>query len=56
MNEVQGVTRALDAYDAGGGDFADYLAREQARAAECETVATFDKVLLRERGFVAAGS
>jgi predicted nucleic-acid-binding protein len=44
---------ALAAYEAGKGDFADYLIREHAHAADCETVATFDRVLLRERGFVA---
>lgn len=46
------LVRALDAYAEGKGDFADYLVREHARAAECESVATFDKVLLKERGFV----
>ena len=51
---VDQLIRALDAYEAGKGDFADYLIREQARAAECESVATFDRVLLRERGFIAA--
>ncbi len=47
------LVRALDAYVSGKGDFADYLIREHARAAECESVATFDKVLLKESGFVA---
>lgn len=50
---VDQLVRALDAYATGEGDFADYLIREQARAAECESVATFDRVLVRERGFVA---
>jgi len=44
---------ALDGYEAGKGDFADYLVREHARAADCESVATFDRVLVKERGFVA---
>ena len=44
---------ALAAFAAGKGDFADYLIREHARAAGYAEVATFDKVLLRERGFVA---
>ncbi len=44
---------ALEAYDAGGGDFADYLIREHARASGCEAVATFDGDLLKEPGFVA---
>ncbi|MES2176655.1 MAG: type II toxin-antitoxin system VapC family toxin [Gemmatimonadota bacterium] len=47
------LIRALDAFETGKGDFADYLIREHARAAECDTVATFDRALLRERGFVA---
>ena len=47
---------ALDAYEAGKGDFADYLIREHARAADCEHVATFDRVQLRERGFVPVAS
>ena len=46
-------SRALDAYTAGRGDFADYLIREHARAADCDSVATFDTVLVKERGFVA---
>jgi predicted nucleic-acid-binding protein len=47
------LVRALDAYETGRGDFADYLVREHARAAECDAVATFDKALLKETGFVA---
>jgi len=45
------VVRALDAFAAGKGDFADYLIREQAAAAGCTTVATFDGDLLKETGF-----
>lgn len=45
------LTRALEAYTKGKGDFADYLIREHARAAGAETVATFDRSLLKERGF-----
>ena len=52
FHAVDQLIRALDAYEAGKGDFADYLIREHARAADCEHVATFDRVLLRERGFV----
>ncbi|MEP6765661.1 MAG: type II toxin-antitoxin system VapC family toxin [Gemmatimonadaceae bacterium] len=48
------LSRALEAYEGGKGDFSDYLIREHARAADCESVVTFDKVLLKERGFVAA--
>ena len=45
------LVRALDAYESGKADFADYLIRENARASNCDEVATFDKVLSRERGF-----
>jgi len=47
------LIRALDAFESGNGDFADYLIREHGRAADCESVATFDRMLLRERGFIA---
>lgn len=50
---VEQLIRALDSYESGKGDFADYLIREHARAADCESVATFDRLLLKERGFVA---
>jgi len=43
--------RALDSFQNGKGDFADYLIREHAAAAGCTTVVTFDKPLLKERGF-----
>lgn len=45
------VARALDAYQIGRGDFADYLIREDALLAGADVVATFDKALLRDRGF-----
>lgn len=45
------LRRALEAFRAGRGDFADYLIAEVARVAGCGTVATFDKALLREDGF-----
>jgi len=44
---------ALDAYEQRRGDFADYLIREEARAEGCESVATFDRALLRDEGFTA---
>ena len=47
------LVRALEGYEAGSGDFADYLIREHARASGCEAVATFDGDLLKEPGFVA---
>jgi predicted nucleic-acid-binding protein len=45
------LLRALEAYAAGKGDFADYVIREDAAAAGCDSVATFDKALLKEAGF-----
>ena len=45
------LARALEAYATGRGDFADYLIREHAVAAGADTVATFDRSLLKERGF-----
>ncbi len=45
--------RALKAYASRRGDFADYVIREHARSAGCESVATFDKALLTEQGFMA---
>ena len=45
------LSRALDAYESGRGDFADYVIREDAAAAGYESVATFDKALLKEAGF-----
>ena len=47
------INEALEAYDAGRGDFADYLIREHARVSGCEAVATFDGDLLKEPGFIA---
>jgi len=46
------VARAVDAFATGRGDFADYLIREEARAAGGISVATFDRALLAEEGFV----
>ena len=46
-------SQALRAYASGSGDFADYLIREQSRAAGCEGVATFDGDLLSEEGFLS---
>lgn len=45
------VDRALAAYRVGKGDFADYLIREQARAAGAREVATFDRALKGETDF-----
>jgi predicted nucleic-acid-binding protein len=46
------VQAALEAYRSGRGDFADYLIRERGRSAGAHAVATFDKPLLKEDGFV----
>lgn len=45
------VSRASAAYRRGKGDFADYLIREQAVAAEATDVVTLDKALKGEEGF-----
>jgi predicted nucleic-acid-binding protein len=53
FDSVDHVLRALAAYEVGRGDFADYLVREHARAAGCETVMTFDQALLSEEAFAS---
>jgi predicted nucleic-acid-binding protein len=53
FNDVDRLSRALEGFAAGKGDFADYVIREHARAAGCDHVATFDRMLLKERGFAA---
>jgi predicted nucleic-acid-binding protein len=45
------VHRVVESFLSGAGDFADYLIREQAREAGCSAVATFDRKLLKEKGF-----
>ena len=47
------LARALAAYEAGSGDFSDYLIREHARAAGCTAVITFDKKLIGDEMFAA---
>lgn len=47
------LAQAHAAYRSGKGDFADYLIREGAREAGCSSVATFDRALLREAGFIS---
>ena len=46
------LAHAIHAFNAGRGDFADYVIREHARSAGYDEVATFDRALLREAGFV----
>ena len=45
------IARALSSYQTGPGGFSDYVIREQAQEAGCKAVATFDRVLIKERGF-----
>lgn len=45
------VRRAIDAYAAQRGDFADYLLAERSFANGCSTVATFDRVLHSDARF-----
>jgi predicted nucleic-acid-binding protein len=51
VSEAVVCENALAAYRVGRGDFADYLIREQARAAEASEVLTFDRALKGESGF-----
>ncbi len=53
FRDVDSLLRALEAFVAGRGDFADYVIKEHARRADCEKVATFDRALLKEDGFLA---
>ncbi|MGE5047486.1 MAG: twitching motility protein PilT, partial [Deltaproteobacteria bacterium] len=53
FRDVDVLLRAREAFARGRGDFADYVIREGAFAAGCDQVATFDRSLLREQGFVA---
>lgn len=47
------VAAAIAAYRSGRGDLADYLIRENARGRGAAFVATFDRPLQEEAGFVA---
>jgi predicted nucleic-acid-binding protein len=53
FRDMDGLQRALEAFAAGKGDFADYVIQEHARAAGCDVVVTFDRALLKERGFAS---
>ncbi len=46
------LTRAHASFSSGKGDFADYVIREHAMAAGCDQIATFDRALLNEPGFI----
>jgi predicted nucleic-acid-binding protein len=43
--------RALDSFVSGKADFADYGLQHHAEAAGCTAVVTFDRALLKEKGF-----
>jgi predicted nucleic-acid-binding protein len=45
------IERTVAAYRDGHGDFADYLIRENARAADATEIVTFDRALKGEDGF-----
>lgn len=53
LEDAELVRKALAEFEDGKGDFADYLIRARSAARWCERVATFDKALLKEAGFVA---
>jgi len=52
FESANGVAAAIAAIRTGRGDLADYLIRDAATAAGCPAVATFDRSLLKEPGFV----
>ncbi len=45
------LRRAFGAFEVGRGDVADYVLREHAKEAGCDSIATFDKVLLSDEMF-----
>jgi predicted nucleic-acid-binding protein len=51
VGEREVVARAVAGWDAGAGDFAEYLFKEQAMAAGATTFATFDTAVQGEAGF-----
>ncbi len=53
FSDVDLLGRAVLYFERGKGDFADYVIREEAKAAGYKQVATFDRVLLKEDGFVS---
>ena len=53
LESTDRVVRALRAFERGKGGFADYLIAERARVAGCSSVATFDRVLHEDSGFLA---
>ncbi len=53
FRDTVALERVLDAFEQGPGGLADYVIRELAFAAGCTAVATFDKALLEQPGFVS---
>jgi predicted nucleic-acid-binding protein len=53
FRDATAVSAAAAAHARGDGDFADHLIAATAQAAGCEAVATFDKTLHGQPGFVA---
>ncbi|MBI3200190.1 MAG: type II toxin-antitoxin system VapC family toxin [Myxococcales bacterium] len=51
LGDADIVHRALTAFQAGNGDFADYVIRERALGAGCSALVTFEKKLWAEAGF-----
>lgn len=51
MGERARVEAALEGYEAGKGDFADHVIREDGRAAGAMVVYTFDRALHGQEGF-----
>jgi predicted nucleic-acid-binding protein len=53
FRDTDALERALASFEAGPGDFPDFVIRELALSAGCTAVATFDKALLKQPGFVS---
>lgn len=51
VEEAEIVGQALDRWEAGRGDLADYLIGLRNEAAGCESILTFDRALKGEPGF-----
>ncbi len=52
VGDHDAVLAAVGAWEAGAGDFAEYLFRAQAVAAGATTLATFDRAVAGEPGFL----
>jgi predicted nucleic-acid-binding protein len=54
FENADALIQALEAYERGRGDLADYVIRETALTYGCESIATFDKALTKEARFIPA--